>query len=135
MKSTSESVNITKPILQLVSNPSPVPSIPPELRKLVSEYARGHLALHIISVDAISVDANNRQALHIFDNRTKQAAPACFDSDDQWHEWELMAELTGNPRYRYCIDCTPAYQDKMRAAGRCAHPDVVLVNDSEGEKL
>lgn len=129
MKSTSESVNITKPILQLVSNPSPVPSIPPELRKLVSEYARGHLALHIISVDA-----NNRQALHIFDNRTKQAAPACFDSDDQWRKWASMADLTGNPN-QYCIDCAPAYQDKMRAAGRCAHPDVVLLNDSEGEKL
>lgn len=72
------------PIPEVKAEVIPVPVIPDELQNLMRECARGIIALHIISVDA-----NNRQALHVFDNRTKQAAPACFDSDDQWHEWEL----------------------------------------------
>ena len=104
-----------------------MPAVPDELQNLVRECARGNAVLHIVSVDA-----KNKQSLHVFDNRTKQGAPACFDSDEQWHEWASQADLSESPRYQYCIDCTPAYQDKMHAAGRCAHPDAVLVNDLPG---
>lgn len=105
----------------------PMPAVPNELQNLVREFARGNVMLHIIAVDA-----NNKQSLHVFDNRTKQAAPACFNSEEQWHEWASQADLTENPRYQYCIDCAPVYQAKMHAAGRCAHPDTVLSNDLPG---
>jgi hypothetical protein len=80
--STNQSVGIQ--CLRLLSVPEakaeviPMPAVPDELQNLVRECARGNVVLHIISVDA-----NSKQTLHMFDNRMKQAAPACFDSDEQ----------------------------------------------------
>lgn len=35
----------------------------------------------------------------------------------------------------YCMDCTPAYRDKMRAAGKCKYPDTrfrIAVDEDTG---
>lgn len=57
--------------------------------------------------------------------------PACFDSDAQWQEWLKAAQgcrasvgrKDGRDGPQYCIDCTRSYAERMRAAGRCEHPE------------
>ncbi len=61
--------------------------------------------------------------------------PACFPSDSDWREYEVLSAnarfgsrarkqpLGANP----CLDCTPEYQARMLAAGKCAHPETVFI--------
>lgn len=66
--------------------------------------------------------------------RTRDSRPACFESEQQWREWCALAGLSGLPRCRYCVDCTPEFLDAMAAAGRCEHPETVFVLD-KGESV
>lgn len=58
--------------------------------------------------------------------------PECFESEEQWREWALLADFTKIPRRRFCIDCTPDYRDRMASLSRCAHPETVFVKDQAG---
>lgn len=49
-------------------------------------------------------------------------APACFDTQDQYGKYKVLAQLTAAPGFTFCTDCTPEYRDEMRAAGRCKFP-------------
>lgn len=55
--------------------------------------------------------------------------PACFDSEEQWAYWmdearKSLATSHGQAlrRHGHCVDCTPEYQAKMKAQGRCEFP-------------
>src|SRR5262249_1665332 len=56
--------------------------------------------------------------------------PLCFDSDEQWKEWVAAArQVRGfsnavHKGINHCEDCTAQYAEKMRACGRCEHPEV-----------
>lgn len=64
------------------------------------------------------------------------AKPACFSSQAEFDAWrreaQRVAAVSNSSPKDYCADCLPAYQAKMKLAGRCAHPDVTFVND-EGD--
>lgn len=53
--------------------------------------------------------------------------PPCFQSNEQWEEYKALAQsgsYHSNTRetFNYCTDCTPEYQAKMKAQGKCRHP-------------
>ncbi len=53
--------------------------------------------------------------------------PPCFDTKFQWNFYrELCSYLRSarklSPRFNFCVDCTPAYRDRMKAQGRCKFP-------------
>ncbi len=49
--------------------------------------------------------------------------PSCFDTERQFDEWVAAARDSGHYVPNHCADCTPDYQRRMIAAGRCEHPD------------
>ena len=58
--------------------------------------------------------------------------PACFVSRKQydlWIEAEKRERVTSSG---YCTDCTPAYQARMKAEGRCEHPNTTFGQDGDG---
>lgn len=51
--------------------------------------------------------------------------PQCFESDYQYVKW-LEAEFVSNGGKNLlsvCVDCTVEYAERMRAQGRCEHPE------------
>ena len=58
--------------------------------------------------------------------------PICFASHDQFRAWENAQKHSQGIRSSYCEDCTPDYQGRMKAEGRCTHPDVTFVADDHG---
>jgi tRNA A37 threonylcarbamoyladenosine dehydratase len=52
--------------------------------------------------------------------------PPCFQSNEQWEEYKDLAQDSSHSNTResfnYCTDCTPQYQAKMKAQGKCRHP-------------
>jgi hypothetical protein len=54
--------------------------------------------------------------------------PACFDSEEQYAEWNRAADSVyhygARQRVSYCSDCTPMYARRMRKEGRCEHKEV-----------
>jgi len=66
--------------------------------------------------------------------------PDCFDTESDWDYWrEMEAHVRfviggGRPNsapVNYCADCTLAYAEKMRDAGRCAHPEFMFKDGEE----
>lgn len=57
--------------------------------------------------------------------------PACFNSVEQFQEWQMLAIRTGISPDTYCVDCTPGYRARMKVADRCAH-DVEFHEDEDG---
>lgn len=62
--------------------------------------------------------------------------PPCFNTQKDFDAWmqesrrfAMMANV--NPK-NYCIDCLPAFQKRMKEAGRCAHPDVEFAEHDGG---
>lgn len=53
--------------------------------------------------------------------------PRCA-TPEQYAAWPKLARLT--KRAKFCHDCTPGYQARMKIAGRCDHPEVKF--DDEG---
>lgn len=59
--------------------------------------------------------------------------PACFNSQEDWDGWRLIARKTYiDKRAGYCIDCTASYQARMVEEGRCEKPDIIFRIDSDG---
>ena len=56
--------------------------------------------------------------------------PACWDSAENWAEWERLNRLAsappGRPADYFCTDCLPAFKEAACRAGRCAYPDVTF---------
>lgn len=52
--------------------------------------------------------------------------PRCFDTDGQYAAWREAARATQLPVGEFCTDCTPQYQRRMCAQGRCSRPDFVI---------
>jgi hypothetical protein len=62
-------------------------------------------------------------------NKTTFAGPtpACFDTQQQYHEWKVLASRSfdwTSRRLGPCVDCTPEFKGKMRAAKRCENPEI-----------
>jgi hypothetical protein len=62
--------------------------------------------------------------------------PPCFNTQRDFDAWmreskRFAAMADVNPK-NYCIDCLPDYQRRMKAAGRCAHPEVEFANHDGG---
>jgi len=57
-------------------------------------------------------------------------APACFDSQEVYGKYKVLAQLTATKGYTYCTDCTPAHRDAMKAAGRCAYPGTTFARNN-----
>ena len=49
-------------------------------------------------------------------------APGCFETQDQYGRYKVLAQLTATEGFTFCTDCTPAYRDQMVAEGRCKFP-------------
>jgi hypothetical protein len=61
--------------------------------------------------------------------------PLCFDGPRQYHAWERLAQETRahcDAPVTYCTDCTPEYQQRMLAAGRCKHPETEFARNADG---
>lgn len=62
--------------------------------------------------------------------------PPCFsDSPHFGWQWWIAGELEEytEPNVNgYCQHCTPAYQRRMKAEGRCLHPDVKFSLSEDG---
>lgn len=63
--------------------------------------------------------------------------PACFDSDEQHIGW-VQADRQVQVARKYhpspiCVDCTPEHAERMRACGRCEHPQIAFKRDHRGE--
>lgn len=56
-------------------------------------------------------------------------APACYDSQDQWGKYKVLAQLTAEDGFTYCTDCTAPYRDAMIAQKRCAYPGTTFGNN------
>jgi len=53
--------------------------------------------------------------------------PACFESPQQYHDWKVLALRSFDKTSRRvgpCVDCTPEFKGKMRAAKRCENPEI-----------
>lgn len=61
--------------------------------------------------------------------------PPCF-TRQQWNAWRAVARQCGEDpelqEAKYCVDCTPEYQQQMVAEGRCLHPEVRFKLDADG---
>lgn len=56
--------------------------------------------------------------------------PRCWSILADWVEWKRLAQLSLERRERkptYCTDCSPDFQKKMIAAGRCEYHRVKFV--------
>ena len=62
----------------------------------------------------------------------RSSFPLCFCSRRQYELWMEAARNSDPAGSSYCTDCTPAYQEQMLAAGRCAYPDVWFDRDVDG---
>lgn len=55
--------------------------------------------------------------------------PACFDTQDQYDQWKVLARLAlSGSRYGACVDCTPEFQQRMIRQKRCENPTVEFRN-------
>ena len=57
-------------------------------------------------------------------------APACFDSQDDYGIYKVLAQLTATDGFTFCTDCTPEYRDAMKAAGRCKYPGTTFTRNN-----
>lgn len=62
--------------------------------------------------------------------------PLCFPSQREFDAWmhesrRFAATADVNPK-NYCIDCLPAFQEKMIKCGRCAYPGVEFIEHDGG---
>lgn len=69
-------------------------------------------------------------------SKAKPKAPPCFSDDAQLLAWRNMnhavhAAGLSNPS-GYCEDCTPDYQARMCAEGRCKFPETSFVPLPQG---
>jgi hypothetical protein len=57
--------------------------------------------------------------------------PKCFESRKEYEEWLDHEAIVNTTAFRrdICEDCTNAHQGQMVREGRCANPQVVLVED------
>lgn len=62
----------------------------------------------------------------------KRGIPVCFDSRRQYALWLEAARRRPPGGSVYCADCTPEYQQRMVAQGRCAHPRTTFHLDRDG---
>lgn len=63
----------------------------------------------------------------------KHRAPPCFPSDDHLMFWRNAHHYSGERLPNgYCTDCTPAYQARMCAEGRCKHPETAFIVQPQG---
>lgn len=53
--------------------------------------------------------------------------PPCFPSPEEFAVWQLFARKSLVDPSRYCLDCTPAFQEKALRHGLCRHPEVVFM--------
>lgn len=59
--------------------------------------------------------------------------PDCFDTEEQYRIWVTMAKVSHQfTKVQHCLDCTPEYQARMLAAGRCACPEIRFGRDKDG---
>lgn len=65
----------------------------------------------------------------------QQQYPQCFDSPDQWAEYQELWKLSQGGKVRFCLDCQPRYRDEMTKQGRCAHPETIFIKPPDGEML
>lgn len=57
--------------------------------------------------------------------------PSCFDSLAQFRAWVAAARAARDTStLAWCEDCTPAYQEAMIEAGRCARPYVQFTREN-----
>ena len=63
--------------------------------------------------------------------RLPRVAPACFDSQEQWGRYHVLATISGGNGFTFCEDCTPEYRDKMVAQRRCKFPGTVFTKVNE----
>lgn len=68
--------------------------------------------------------------------RVNDWQPLCFESAEQMRRWRDAATQSCDrdslKRSRYCVDCTPEYQQRMKAQRRCLHPDTTFTTDPDG---
>ena len=57
--------------------------------------------------------------------------PKCFDSLQQYREWKSYARTAQGSEW-VCSDCTPQFQDRMKACGRCENPHVQFQKSHDG---
>ena len=60
-------------------------------------------------------------------SRFPKRSPRCFDSQKDWNLYRDSAVNSADKDATFCTDCTVTRQAKMKAAGRCAYPDVEFV--------
>lgn len=59
--------------------------------------------------------------------------PRCFNSLKDFRLWQLQRNASKVNDSEYCADCTPKYQARMIAEGRCAFPGTTFSRDAHGE--
>lgn len=61
--------------------------------------------------------------------------PACFNSSEDFEAWLDLAVETDleKPRLSFCVDCTKRYQWEMKKEGRCAFPDLEIIEEEDDE--
>ncbi len=69
-------------------------------------------------------------------SRVRHKAPKCFPDDASLLAWRNMNHAVhvaglANPD-GYCADCTPAYQARMCAEGRCKYPETSFIPLPQG---
>ena len=57
--------------------------------------------------------------------------PKCFRSQEQYRAWKEMARFAYASNW-VCTDCTPEYQDSMKAEKRCENPHVQFQTSDDG---
>lgn len=57
--------------------------------------------------------------------------PKCFDTRAEYRAWKQCARMA-YPALWVCTDCTPDYQERMKAQGRCENPQVQFQQDESG---
>jgi hypothetical protein len=60
--------------------------------------------------------------------------PKCFDSAAQFKAWKECARQAYAQNW-VCTDCTPEYQARMKAEGRCENPQVQFQQDTDGFEI
>lgn len=102
-------------------------------RKTVdSTNSTGHNRL----VSGCGNSAPEKQAANerLFSRHRAAKFPICFESRDQYNSWRWAADRAGGVGLSgYCIDCTPEYQARMIAEGRCSYPATTFKLDEDGE--
>lgn len=61
--------------------------------------------------------------------------PACWDNPANWLKWQELNEQARSapdkPLDHFCTDCSPEFQARNVAHGRCAYPDVTFQSTTE----